>query len=161
MIQINEKKENIYEEIEGEFFCKCLNKKLEIVYDKKLSLEFIDEAVQLFYNIYPKLLNDLCKYTIHYCKDTMENYPDIAYKEGLYHLNNNLDILKYIEICDLKVGIYNGDITLNLSGGCDWSDERGLQWILQDTKIVYVGPWDDLEIWTPGLKNLMFNYCTR
>ena len=161
MINITDRKQNIYGELEGKFFCKCLNKNISIQYDNNLSIEYIDRSVQHFNYVYSKLLNDLCKYTVFYCKDTMQSYPDVEYNDGLYNLGSDLDILHYIEFVDLKVGKYNNNIGLNLSGSCDWSEERCLQWMILENTIIYVGPWDDLEVWTPNLDKLFFNYCTR
>ena len=135
MLQITEQRENYRGEIEGTFFSKCFSKKMQIAYDKNLSFEYINKA--------------------------MKEYPDVKYKEGLYHLSNNLDILNYIEFGDIKVQTYDDDVVLNISGGCDWSDEGCLQWIIQGNSILYVGPWDDFETWCPDLNNPLFNYCVR
>lgn len=134
---------------------------MQIAYDKNLSFEYINKAIDHLDFIYPILLAELCKYTTDYCKDTMKEYPDVKYKEGLYNLSNNLDILNYIEFGDIKVQTYDDDVVLNISGGCDWSDEGCLQWIIQGNSILYVGPWDDFETWCPDLNNPLFNYCVR
>lgn len=161
MLEIYDLKENDYEKMEGEFFCKCINKRIKIIFDKKLSLAYINDAVEHFDCIYPKLLNDLCKYTANYCKETMNDYPDVEYKEGLYKLKNDLDILNYIGFDELTVQDYNNSIVLNISGGCEWAEEEGFQWIIQGNKIMYVGPWYDLEIWVSGLSTLAFNYASK
>ena len=92
MIQITNLRENGYGQVEGEFFCECLNCQIDIVYDKNLTSEYVDKAIRYFNKIYPILLNNLCKFTVCYCKDTMESCPDVEYKGGLYKLKNNLYI---------------------------------------------------------------------
>ena len=161
MIQITNLRENGYGQVEGEFFCECLNCQIDIAYDKNLTSEYVDKAIKHLCEIYPKLLNDLCKYTLKYCKTVMKDYPEVEYKKGLYQIKNTLEVLKYIEFGRLKIRNYNESIALNISGGCDWADEKGLQWIIQNEEIVYVGPWYDFDIDSPDLDDPFFNYCVR
>lgn len=161
MLQISHLKENDCNEMIGEIFCECLKNKIQIVYDKKLSIEFINRAVAQFNKLYFVLLNDLCKYTTSYCIDTIKKYPDVEYKKELYEIETSLDILNYIQIDELKIQDDKGSIVFNIAGGCDWSDVKGIQWIIKDKKIVYVGPWYDFEVWSPDLDDPFFNYCNR
>ena len=161
MINIIDLHENDYERMEGEFFCECFDKKMDIDYDKDMSLEDVDKAIKRFYDVYSKLLTTLCKHTTSYCKDTMEICPDVDYKKDLYNLNNDLQILNYIGFTRLKLELYKNDVAFNLMGWCDWAEEKDLQWIIYSGKIVYVGPWYDFDIDSPGLNSAICNYCSR
>lgn len=161
MINIIDLHENDYERMEGEFFCECFDQKMQIEYDKTMSLEDVDKAIKQFYDVYSNLLDMLCKYTTSYCKDTMEICPDVDYKEDLYNLNNDLQILNYIGFTRLKLELYKNDVAFNLMGWCDWAEEEELQWIIYNDKLIYVGPWYDFTMNSKNLYDELFNYCVR
>ena len=50
---------------------------------------------------------------------------------------------------------------LNLSGCCAWDEENGIQWLVIDGKVIYVGTWDDLSLWNSDLNNPITNYVLR
>lgn len=161
MTNITNLRENDYERMEGTFFCECFDKEISIEYDKNLSLEDVNKAIKHFYYIYPKLLDTLCKNTNDYRKETMELYPDVDYKVGLYTFKSDFDILNYIGIEGLKLEFRNGKVAFNLRGCCDWTIEEDLQWIIYEDKVVYVGPWYDFTMNSKNLYNELFNYCVR
>ena len=41
------------------------------------------------------------------------------------------------------------------------SKKNGIQWLVKDGKVIYVGTWDDLSLWNSDLNNPITNYVLR
>ena len=69
-------------------------------------------------------------------------------------------------ITSLKVDLYkNEDVkkvrVLNLIGWCDWDEENGIEWLIKEDEVVYVGANDWVNIWYSPYEDNLFNYVSK
>ena len=152
--------ENEFEEMEGEVYFNYLKKDISILFDKEVPMEYVVKNINYLNSLDESVILSLCEYSNRFCQRMMHNYPDVSYPTGLNQINNPIEILNFMEILRLKVDMYDDDSisVLNLSGSCDWDEDNGIQWLIKDDKVVYVGPWDDLNFWYANLDNEFTNY---
>ncbi len=103
---------------------------------------------------------------IYYRKDIMEECPDQDYPEGLERVKDPLELWEYMGITSLKVDLYkNEDVkkvrVLNLIGWCDWDEENGIEWLIKEDEVVYVGANDWVNIWYSPYEDNLFNYVSK
>lgn len=153
-------KENEFEQMEGNVFFDYLKKDISILFEKEVPIEYVEKNIEYLNSLNEKVMLSLCAYSMKFCKKIMLDYPDVDYLLGLKQVDSPLEILNFMEILRLKVDMYkdyNVDV-LNLSGSCAWDEDNGIQWLIKENKVVYVGPWDDLDIWYADLENVFTNY---
>lgn len=160
---IKELSENEFEEMEGKVYFQYLKKDIYIKFDKDVPLDYVYKNITYLNSINDSLMLELCKYSIKFCKTIMSDYPDVNYNPGLYNLKDTFDILNYMDIIRLKVDMYEDESisVLNLSGSCEWDKENGIQWLIKEDRLVYVGTWDDLNIWYSDLTDDLTNYVCK
>ena len=69
------------------------------------------------------------------------------------------DLLPHIEPSCLTVWPPEGNgVALSLELDCDWEDEHGMEWLIRDSEVVYVGPFQGESPWDDPA-NLPMNYA--
>ena len=117
---------------------------------KNVPIEYVRKTADKLNELDDMLISKLCKCSLEFYKDMVESYPDIV--EDISVDEDKIlaptDIMKYIEFGTLVVNLPEdlSDVGINLEGGCDW-DEDGIQWIVKDNDILYVGPWCFQNMW--------------
>lgn len=154
--------EDEFGDMEGQVYFKFFDKYIDINFEKDVPMDYVMKNAKYLNSISEDVILKLCEYSFIYCKDFTKAYPDIQYDEGLIEISKPSKVLKYMEICSLKVDMPQDETTcvLNLSGGCDWEDEDGMQWLIRDDEVIYVGSWDDLDPWMESLDKGWCNYVT-
>lgn len=137
-------KENEFEQMEGEIYFKYLKKDISILFEKEVPMEYVIKNIEYLNNLDEKVIVSLCEYSKKFCQYMMEDYPDVDYPIGLNQVNDPLKIMGFMGILKLKVDMYRDDSirVLNLSGWCAWDEDNGIQWLIKEDKVVYVGSWD-------------------
>jgi len=153
-------KENEFGEMDGEVYFEYLKKYIYLSYDKSIDFAYVERICKYLNEINESIMFRLCEYSTKYCNDMIKNYPDAEYNRGLYDLKQPIEILKFLDVKRLKIDEYDEEKSnvLNLSGSCEWDKENGFQWLIKDDIILYVGAWDDLDIWISPLDDKWSNY---
>lgn len=165
MSQIKNLHKNRYGEMEAECFFQYFNKDILLEIESDVSVEYAEKQVEYLNSMEEDIISEICKYSLLFCKEFMRAYPDIDYPEGMGEIENDKDILRFMSIDRLYVEHCkpeNENVkVLNLSGCCAWDEENGIQWLIKDGKVIYVGTWDDLSLWNSDLNNPITNYILR
>lgn len=156
---------NDFGEMEGKIYCKPLAKELFIEFPQEVEIEYVERMIKYLNELDNNVINKLCEYSIKYCKDIMYEYPYINYSFTLKDIKKVTDILDYISIERLRIDKCEENneniLALNLSGSCEWSEEGGIEWLIKDNIVTYVGRWDDLNIWHSPVEDEYGNYVTN
>ena len=166
MEYIKNLKENEFNEMVGEVYCSILGKYIKIEIEEDVPQKYIEQQVQYLNSIDEKILMEICIYSTKFCKTEMKEYPEKEYVRGLYDTVSAKDIMNYMDIRKLRIDMYEDEDdkeirALNLSGSCEWDKENGIQWLIKDDEITYVGRWDDLNIWYSDVSDPICNYVIR
>ncbi len=156
-------KENEFDEMVGLVYFKYFDKYINLRFDIDVPMEYVQKTAEKLNKLDDALMNEICRYSLAYYKDRIESYPDIIgdikIKESDIHVAS--DIIKHMSFDELVVNLPEdmSYIGINLGGSCDWDEENGIQWLIKDDTVVYVGPWDDLDIWySPYEEDDICNY---
>lgn len=167
MSVIKNLKENEFGEMEGEVYFNAIKQDITIYFEKEVPMDYVEKQVAYLQSLDEKVIRQLCYYSDLFRKEEMEEYPDKDYSEGMDQIDDLLDLFDYMCITALTIEMYKDESVkemrvLNLSGGCDWDEENGIQWLIKEDEVVYVGAYDGLSIWySPYEQNDLFNYALR
>lgn len=153
--------ENEYEEMEGEVYFAYIDKYIHLIYEKDIPMDYVYKTVSLLQEFDEQMMYEMCKYSVKYCKDTLERFPDMELDIDVNKLDNPLNILEYMKITGLIINMPEDmmEIGINLEGACDWAEEIGIQWLIKGKRVVYVGSWSMLDIWLSSYEESLSNYA--
>ena len=155
--------ENEFEEMEGEVYFGYIGKYIHLRFGKDVPEEYVHKVAERLNEFTEEIMCKICNYSIRYCLDKLESYEDIETDIDVDEFNDCFSILEYMEIEGLVVNKPDDlkDIGINLEGSCDWDEEQGIQWLIKEDDVVYVGPWSMLNIWHSPYENSLFNYAKK
>ena len=155
---IKDIKENEFGEMVGSVYFKYIDEYIDLRFESDVPLEYVQKSAELLNSIQETLIDEICKYSILFCKDVLERCSKM--KKAINSLDNPKGILKYMQFDELVVNLPEdmSSYGINLVGSCDWDEENGIQWLIKDDTVVYTGPWADLNIWYSHYEKFICNY---
>ena len=136
----------------GTFYSSIFKYDIEVLFDRDISLEYIEKNIEYFNSIKQEFLFDICE----------ELSPDILRNYEV----DPVSILKYV-----KIGVYRfhkcsvddeNIPVINLGGDCEWAGDAGITIIAKNNQLMYVGRWQDRNVWNDRVESRMekmFNYA--
>lgn len=151
----------------GTFYSQFFGYDITVIYDKEISQEYVEKNIQYLNNLGQEFQSQLYAALKRFYLDYEEILPDICEDIDGNILeefeNDPKSILKYIKISVYmfhKYSVENEEIfVLNLRGSCEWSGDEGLTIAAKNNQLIYVGPWEDIDIWIENGRESMFNYA--
>ena len=150
--------ENEYEEMVGKVYFKYVEDYIDLRFEKDVPMEYVYQTAEMLNNLQETMIDEICRYSIVFCEDVSEKSSKM--KKAVNALDEPKDILKYMQFDELVVNLPE-DMScygINLVGSCDWDEENGIQWLIKEDKVVYTGPWADLNIWYSPYEEFICNY---
>lgn len=101
------------------------------------------------------IINHLCEASIRYCNDVLDTIG-----EEFKHFENLKDVLILVEpnlliIPDSK----RSTPVIHLELNCEWEEEHGMEWIIREDKVLYVGAYNDENPWGEFNNKDSWNYA--
>ena len=137
---------------------------IEVTCEDGVTPEYAAKSLQWLAQVDEALIREICQYACYYLQDTLERTSvGELLDEEIQHIQDPMEILRYMDLGMLHISepLDPGIPVLNLSGGCDWREDEGLQCLIREGRTVYLGSWSDLDIWRSpclGEENYLFNY---
>ena len=137
---------------------------IEVTCEDGVTPEYAAKSLQWLAQVDEALIREICQYACYYLQDTLERTSvGELLDEEIQHIQDPMEILRYMDLGMLHISepLDPGVPVLNLSGGCDWREDEGLQCLIREGRTVYLGSWSDLDIWRSpclGEENYLFNY---
>lgn len=137
---------------------------IEVTCEDGVTPEYAAKSLQWLAQVDEALIREICQYACYYLQDTLERTSvGELLDEEIQHIQDPMEILRYMDLGMLHINepLDPGIPVLNLSGGCDWREDEGLQCLIREGRTVYLGSWSDLDIWRSpclGEENYLFNY---
>lgn len=153
--------------IEGKAYCRLWNKEIDVdLYDDDIPLDYAEKCVNAMNAMPQELVDTICRAAKQYCLEYLDAVGG-AEANGIeltVPVNENTpprEMLKCFEAGSMIVSVPEdpSKIGYQLSGNCDWEEEHGIEIVILDDKLVYLGefadesPWDDhsTESWNAAL----------
>ena len=137
---------------------------IEVNCDEGVTPEYAARSLQWLAQVDEALMREICRYACCYLQDTLESTSiGELLDEDIQHMQDPMEILRYMEFGMLHISEpEDPDLpVLNLSGGCVWQEDECLQCLIREGRVVYLGGWNDLDIWRSpclGEEDYLFNY---
>ena len=132
----------------GTFYSSIFKYDIEVLFDRDISLEYIEKNIEYFNSIKQEFLFDICAALKRYYESYKKLYPDLCEELSPDILRNYevdpVSILKYV-----KIGVYRfhkcsvddeNIPVINLGGDCEWAGDAGITIIAKNNQLMYVGP---------------------
>ena len=147
---------NVGSYIEGKVYCKLWDTEIEVdVYDD-VSLNYVEKCAEAMNAMPEDLIDAICRAAKKYCIEFLDaiggaSENGIELTVPVEDYTPPLDMLKCFEVGSLIVGVPEDSSRAGyqLSGKCDWEEEHGIEIVILDDKLVYLGeftgesPWAD------------------
>ena len=144
----------------GSVFCKFANEEIDVaVYDEGVSEDYIEKCIMSLNNLSDKTTEEICNAAKKYCLKVKELYEE--YDLSLIPIipitadTKAEEICKYFKITGIVIEKPEDEkiVGYSIGGNCDWETEHGIEIIIRDEKVVYLGadeansPWNDYDIY--------------
>lgn len=153
---------NVYSNLlEGDIWVEGLSQTIRISYDPRLDVDYVQNSIRYLNDNLPQIQALLAPSILKFCKQQMEDYPDVDYPDGMERIALS-SVWDFVAIEELHIDFCEPDVrqvkVLNLYGSCNWEFEDGLQWLIRDGEVLYSGPWNDYHVWQPAEQFACGNY---
>lgn len=157
---------NEYNEIEGTAFFPYFKKEIHVICWEGTSLEYAQKCLEYLQKVDEALILQICKYAQFYLEDLLEttSIGELYYgDEEPFPHEQLLDMLQYIcfEVLYIEepaVPVKDSDRVLNLYGGCDWQEDDGIQCLVKNGEVIFLGGYNRFSVWEDFSKEKYFNY---
>ena len=142
--------------IEGKAYCRLMDKDIDVdVYDD-VSLDYVEKCAEAMNSMSEDLVDAICRAAKKYCLDFLEDIGgaelnDITLTVPVDENTPPREMLKCFDVGSLIVDVPKDGsrVGYQLSGNCDWEEEHGIEIVILDDRLVYLGefsgvsPWED------------------
>lgn len=137
----------------GEVYISLFNKYIRLEFNDIISIDYVNLCSDNLNSLSEEIILAICRYSLLYCKDVMSNLSEVTFPEGLYNLCSPREILSFINPISLEIDKpVNLEIpALNLYCKCAWDQDNDMQILINNNRVVYVGPFDGLNSWQTNL----------
>ena len=145
-----------FDRVTGNVEFPYFHKQIEVTCDEGVTAEYVAQSIRWLAEVDEALVREICQYALYYLQDELESTSKgELLDEGIQHIQEPLEVLRYMEFCSLDIKIpKEPEIpVLNLSGGCDWQEDEGLHCLIKNGHVVYMGSWNDEDVWDEHLLN--------
>ncbi|MCM1540296.1 MAG: hypothetical protein NC121_03455 [Blautia sp.] len=159
---------NEFGEREGTAFFPYFNREISVICRKGVTYEYAEKCLEYLEEVDETLILQICRYAEFYLKDTLDNTSigELYYGGGEPFPHDGLlgmlqyfsfEIL-YIEEPPASVADSDSVKALNLYGGCDWQEDEGIQCLVKDGEVIYLGNFGMLSAWWDHSRDYIGNY---
>ncbi|HEX3045591.1 MAG TPA: hypothetical protein VHY08_12605 [Bacillota bacterium] len=129
---------NVEDGVEGEVYCKLFNQYTILYSWKGAGRGYIEKCAGYLNSLSDEVIDRLCEASIRYCNDCCDTVNEQQ------EFKNVRDVIQLIQPNGLSIPEPKDENTpvINLELNCDWEEEHGMQWIIRDNEVLYVGPYN-------------------
>lgn len=135
-------KTNEYFEVEGEAYLELFDQNITVYIEQESDIEYAELCITYLNTLSDGLIDDICNASIRYCNEFLD---DIG--EDIIEFNKPTDVLPYITpntICIPKPKNTTEPV-IDLELNCEWEEEHGMEWIIRNEVVMYVGPYNGIN----------------
>lgn len=141
--------------IEGRAYCKLSGTDIDVDLYDDAPIEYAEKCVEAMNSMPDELIDEICRAAKKYCLEFLDEIGGAELNEIELTVPVDEDtppaeILKCIEIGSLIVEVPKDPsrIGYQLSGNCDWEEEHGIEIVILDDKLVYLGEFSGVSPWS-------------
>lgn len=140
--------------IKGKAYCKLSDTEIDVdIYDD-VEIEYVEKCVDAMNSMSDELVDAICRAAKKYCLDFLDEIGGAELNEidltiPVDENTPSLELLKCFDIGSLSTDVPkdSSKIGYSLSGNCDWEEEHGIEIVILDGKLVYLGEFSGVLPW--------------
>ena len=135
-------KTNEYFELEGEAYLELFDQNITVYIEQESDIEYAELCITYLNTLSDGLIDEICNASIRYCNEFLD---DIG--EDVIEFTKPTDVLPYITpntICIPKPKNKTEPV-IDLELNCEWEEEHGMEWIIRNGVVMYVGPYNGIN----------------
>ena len=141
--------------IEGEVFFRKFNKYIALSIEDD-NLSFAQECAEHLDSLSEDVIEALCEASIRYCNSFLDaiGEPTKSFHKAsdiLHLIHPSVLIVPYPENENVKV--------IHMELNCDWEPEHGMEWVVRENKVLYVGAFNGEDPWSDFSPKDAWNYA--
>jgi len=142
--------------LEGESYFQRFSTYIKVYADEEANEAYIKICAAYMNSLESNIIEALCKASIRYCDDVLKM---TGQAERVF--SQPCDVLQLIQPSSLIVpDPENGsDPVVHLELECEWEDEHGMEWLVRDGEVLYVGSFNDVNEWGNYSVKESYNYA--
>ncbi|MCR5450029.1 MAG: hypothetical protein K6F23_11635 [Solobacterium sp.] len=142
--------------IEGRVYCKLWDTEIDAGLYDGVPIEYAEKCAEAMNSMPEELIDAICRAAKKYCIEFLDeiggaSLNEISLTVPVDEDTPPLEMLKCFQAGSLIVSAPEDPSRTGyqLSGNCDWEEEHGIEIVILDSKLVYLGefadesPWDD------------------
>lgn len=128
----------------GTVHSKLFDKNLEVWIEEDVSIEYVNLCAKSLNCMGDNLIEDICKAAISYSEKFCEMIGQEPPK-----IEKMRDILQYVEFGSMHIDEPEdvGVPVVHLTGGCEWEQEHGIEVIVRNGELIYLGAYNGEWAW--------------
>lgn len=133
----------------GKMFSELFGCELDVVLsgDSAELLAYAERCAEYFNHLPEELLNELKKYSLRYYNDMKQYYdddnPDFPADVNEENIGEHIKARCFI----VETPKDADKIAFGVELACEWEPEHGMEWTLNDGKVLYVGDYEGISAW--------------
>ena len=151
MKQIKNLKEQDQFFLSGTVFAPMFGKEIDVLIEKEVDTDYAECCAEAFAGLSDAEIDLICRRICDYHRFMLDEWNE----EFVLEINEKVpagvsgrDILNYIENPTLTVMEPQGDgVGYSVAGCCEWEPEHGIEFIIKDNELLYVGQQECLGAW--------------
>ncbi|KQT42496.1 MULTISPECIES: hypothetical protein [unclassified Methylophilus] len=142
--------------LQGEAFLTLFDRYVPFAVEDASGINYVEKCVEYFNALDSEIIDDLCLASIRYCNDFLEMVG-----EDPKQFNSPRDVLPLVIPSTLIIPNEEipGQPVAHFELNCDWEPEHGMEWIVRDNKVLYVGGFNGSDPWGEYLEKPSYNYA--
>ena len=122
--------------IEGKVYCKLSDTEIDVDLYGDVPIEYAEKCVEAMNSMSEDLVDAICRAAKQYCLE----YLDAVGGAELNEINLTIPVNENTPPREM--------LKYQLSGNCDWEEEHGIEIVILDDRLVYLGEFTDESPWT-------------
>lgn len=154
--EIRNLKTDGYWPLEGEVLLPLFGKFVRFSSDDADGIDYVEQCAAYVNNLDERLIQALCEASIRYCND----FLDVTGQEPM-KFDTPRDVLRRVSpnmliIPDEEIP---GTPVFHMELNCEWEIEHGMEWIVRDSRVLYVGAFNGGDPWDEYLEKDSWNFA--
>lgn len=141
----------------GSLYVPMFGRDIEVWIENEAEMDYAERCAEHLTALSDEMIDTICEKSVIYYQFMLEEWGDFEEVSGgiLNEIRNTIpedaegrDILKYITSPSLYIlSPESDDIGYSIECGCVWEPEHGLEIIIRNNTVLYVGPAEGLGAW--------------
>ena len=144
-----------FNEYEGSVRSKLFDEDVMLSIEEGVDFKYAVLCVEHLNSLPPGILDKLFEACIRYCNDFLDSVG-----EELIRFEQPGDIIKLISPGTIMIAepVDENVPVVHMSLGCEWEEEHGLEWVIRDDEVLYVGAFQGNDPWSDYSSKKTWNY---